>query len=162
MMLWSTRTNDEHLLLGRVDVGQHGFVSVFSSNGNLGMLIRHSGHYSCWWSPFIGRNFFFSHWFYFQCILEYPKCAWSFHLCVVVTSKHVCYLVWHVVFWCWISKDPWIQLPNYFKDTCACDINLMFAIIVQDLCIRIIIMDPNFGSRCRLVSNLTFRVYMQT
>ncbi len=44
-MLWSTRTNDGHLLLGKVDVGQHGFVGVFSSNGNLGMLTKDSGHY---------------------------------------------------------------------------------------------------------------------
>lgn len=48
MMLWSTRIDDGHLLLGRADVGQDGFVGVFSSNGNLGMLTRNSGHYLCW------------------------------------------------------------------------------------------------------------------
>jgi hypothetical protein len=43
MMLWSTETNDGHLLLGH-----HGFVGDFNNNGNMGMLIRHNGHYFHW------------------------------------------------------------------------------------------------------------------
>jgi hypothetical protein len=83
MMLWFIRTNDGHLLLRRVDVGQHGFVGVFSSNGNLGMLIGHSGHYLHWGSPFIGRNPFCSHWFYSHCQTVHCK---IFGMCMVLPS----------------------------------------------------------------------------
>jgi len=39
MMLQSTSTNGGHFLLGKVFIGQHGFVGVFNNNGNLGMLV---------------------------------------------------------------------------------------------------------------------------
>jgi hypothetical protein len=39
MMLRSTKIDGGHLLLGKASIGQHGFVGVFSNNGNLGMLV---------------------------------------------------------------------------------------------------------------------------